>query len=151
MAHAILETQVSELLYDLSTISYPAGRVAFGYRNASDRFQTIINLLDMQGITPIVNLKRLKEAITACCTIRDTLAHNVWIRDKDGHIVIRAAKGTLETPEGKVNFQFLPAGQIVPDKSFAQAREKTIATIAEVLKLKAEAKAALQKQKPARA
>src|SRR5262249_16919598 len=61
MTHAILETKVAELLYDLAEISYAAGRVSFGYRNAFDRFKTVIELLDMHGIGPRVDVKKLKK------------------------------------------------------------------------------------------
>jgi hypothetical protein len=74
MTHAILETQISELMYDLAKIDYPAGRVSFSYRNAADRFKTIIELIEMRGIKPSIDLNKLKKQIDDCCVARDTQA-----------------------------------------------------------------------------
>src|SRR5262249_47438695 len=136
MTHAILETQVTELLYELTEISYPAGRVAFGYRNARDRFSTIITLLDMHGIEPSVNVNKLRDQIGDCCAARDTFAHNVWLRrESTGEIGIRVTKGTMETPEGKMNFQFVPHGQALPDGYFESTVAAMRSTIAVVIDL----------------
>lgn len=147
MTHAILETQVSELLYDVAEITYPAGRVAFGYRSAGDRFSVIINLLDMHGITPSIDLNELHKQIKDCCDARDTFAHNVWLKDKNGMIGIRVAKGTLETPDGKHNLKFVPAGHIPPDNYFPTAVETIKSAIAQLMSLKDEVKAKLVMRK----
>lgn len=143
MTHAILETQVSELLYVAAEISYPAGRVSFGYKNAWDNFKIIITLLDMHGITPSINLNKLKDQIKDCCDARDTFAHNVWLKDKSEKFGIRVAKGTLETPEGKHNLKFVPAPQIVTADYFPNTIEAIKSTIEQVMALKDEAKAKL--------
>lgn len=98
MTHAILETQVSELLYDVAEISYPAGRVAFGYKNAWDNFKIIITLLDMRGIAPSTDLNKLKAQIKDCCDSRDTFAHNVWLKDKSGNLGIRVRREHWKHP-----------------------------------------------------
>ena len=138
MTHAILETQVTELLYDLAQISYPAGRVSYGYRNAFDRFKTVVELLDMHGMVPRVDVKKLQKQIEQCCWNRDTFAHNVWLEDKNGVPRIRVAKGTVETPEGKHNFKFVPGIHLVPDEYFPSMVQITRSTIATVLDLKKE-------------
>lgn len=149
MTHAILETKVSELLYDLAEISYPAGRVSFGYRNAFDRFKTVIDLLDMHGITPLVDVKKLKTQIEECCFARDIFAHNVWLKDKNGALGVRLVKGTQETPEGKHNFKFMPHAHALPDKYFPEMIKTIKSTIVVVLDLKNEISAELKKRKPA--
>jgi hypothetical protein len=150
MTHAILETQVSELLYELAEISYPAGRVSFGYRNAWDRFKTVITLLDMHGIEPQVDIKKLKDQIEDCCQARDIFAHNVWLkRERTGEFLIRVTKGTFETPEGKMNFQFVPHGEAVPDGYFEGTVASIKSAIAVVLDLKNEVKTELQERKRA--
>jgi hypothetical protein len=149
MTHAILETQVAELVYDLAQISYPAGRVSFGYRNALDRFKTVVELLDMHGIAPRVDVQKLKKQIGQCCQARDAFAHNVWLKDQNGVPRIRVAKGTVETAEGKHNFKFVPGIHVVPDDYFPKMVEVIKSTIASVLDLKAAVVAELKKRKPA--
>lgn len=147
MTHAILETQVSELLYDATQIAYPAGRVAFGYKNAWDNFKIVITLIDMHGIKPSIDLNNLKDQIEDCCTARDTFAHNVWLKDKSGNMGIRIAKGTLETPEGKHNRKFIPRADAVPEGFFKNTVEAIKSTIAVVLDLKKQVKEELEKRK----
>jgi hypothetical protein len=148
MTNAILETQISELMYDLAKIDYPAGRVSFGYRNAADRFKTIIELIEMRGIKPSIDLNKLKKRIDKCCVARDIFAHNVWVKEGDKNL-IRQAKGTLETPEGKHNFKYMPHGQMVPDGYFANTVQAIKATIGNVLELKSQVIAELKSdQKP---
>ena len=57
---------------------------------------------------------------------------------------IRVAKGTMETPDGKHNFQFLPHGQHVPDEYFDATSATVKDTIKFILDLKQEVAAEFQ-------
>src|SRR5437016_2465202 len=88
-AHAILETMVSELVFDLMRVDYPAGRTAFPYSAASKQFTLARELIALRGITSSIDLVDLEDQIKDCTTARDQLAHGVWLRGKNGSLGLR--------------------------------------------------------------
>src|SRR5262249_20453619 len=103
MTHAILENKVSELVFDLAQIEYPAGRVAIVDRNAWDQFKVARELIAMHGAKPPIPLKKLERQIKDCCEVRDMLAHGIWMKGEGGSgVVIRRQRGKEETKDGKL-------------------------------------------------
>jgi hypothetical protein len=91
---AILEQQVSELLFDQINCEYPEGRVAFKYAGASKMFKTIRRLLDLHGITPTINVVALENTIRdEYEKRRDILAHGVWVQTEQGGIALASYRG----------------------------------------------------------
>jgi hypothetical protein len=144
-AHAILETALQELLFDLMKVNYPAGRVALRYQSGTERFKTIRKMLELHGLTPNLDTKELLDEVQACCDNRDQFAHGVWIRNDDGIIALRLTRGTFETPDGKADRSFLPEGLAVPDDAYAVIRENILSTVRRVSDLKREVKAFLSR------
>jgi hypothetical protein len=82
--HALLETIVSDLVFLLMKVEAPEGRTALGYRSAGEQFKLVRKLLDLRGIVIAdFNLNEMTDGIGDCCTIRDQMAHGIWVR-KDG-------------------------------------------------------------------
>jgi hypothetical protein len=145
-AHAILETALQELLFDLMKVDYPSGRVVLRYQSGTERFKTVRKMLDLRGITASMNTVALLEQIEECCDDRDQFAHGVWIRDDDGNLALRLTRGVFETPDGKADRSFRPEPQYVPDEVYSQIREKTLSTVRQVHDLRHEVKQFLARQ-----
>jgi hypothetical protein len=71
----------------------------------------------------------------------------VWLKDKNGVIGVRLAKGTLETPAGKHNLKYVPHAHALPDGYFDSTVETVKSAIAVILELKREVTAELRKRK----
>jgi hypothetical protein len=121
-AHAILETALQELLFDLMRVGYPSGRVVLRYQSGTERFKTVRKMLDLYGITASMNTVDLLNQIQECCDHRDQFAHSVWIRDGDGNIKLRLARGVFETPDGMADRSFLPETKCVTTFTLRYAR-----------------------------
>jgi hypothetical protein len=144
-AHAILEVTVSELLYDLMTIDYPLGRVGFKYMAASTMFSIIRRLLDLHGITPKLNVADLSEHIGGCCTMRDQLAHGVWVQMKIGDLGLRLSEGKYDTPFGTHDSAFIPQVARIPSDYFDNCQAVIFKCVEKVKNLQTEVKSALSR------
>ena len=127
-AHAVLENRVADLLFELMQTDQATGRVALGYRAASERFKTIKQLLFMHGIKTSVPLADLLQQIQDCCNARDQVAHGVWIASDEDRIALQLTKGIYETAEGQADRKFVPEGQYVPDNYFEETRKIILTT-----------------------
>jgi hypothetical protein len=145
-AHAILETALQELLFDLMRVDCPSGRVVLRYQSGTERFKTVRRMLDLYGITVSMNTVDLLDQIQECCDHRDQFAHSVWVRDEEGNIMLRLARGVFETPDGMADRSFLPEAKYVPDDVYSQIRENILSTIRQVHDLKHEVKRFFAKQ-----
>jgi hypothetical protein len=134
-AHAILETALQELVFDLMKVEYPAGRVALRYQAGGERFKTIRRMLDLHGITTKFDTVQLLKDIRECCDHRDQFAHGVWIRDENGIMALRLTRGVFETPEGNADRTFLPEATLIPDEAYAVIRENILSTVRRVYDL----------------
>jgi hypothetical protein len=142
--HALLETIVSDLVFILMKISAAEGRTALGYRSAGEQFKLVRKLLDLRGIALTnFNINAISDAIDDCCTIRDQMAHGIWIR-RNGFLGLRLTKGGFESEEGYRSRAITPEGTEVPPEYYEQAREIIKSTIAEVQHFTAAVKGALQ-------
>jgi hypothetical protein len=107
-AHAFLETQLFELLFELSRIDYSIGRVIFKYQSASDLFKLVRRLLILHGVSTAISFRPILKRIEQCCKTRDSFAHGVWVLNKNGSIALRLAKGEYEIPAGRADRSFVP-------------------------------------------
>jgi hypothetical protein len=142
--HALLETIVSDLVFILMKVSPAEGRTALGYRSAGEQFKLIRKLVDLRGIVvKNFSINAISDQIDDCCTIRDQMAHGIWVR-KDGILGLRLTKGGFTSEEGYRSRAITPEGLQVPLEYYEQAREIIKSTIAEVQHFTVEVKAALQ-------
>lgn len=142
--HALLENVVSDLVFLLMKVNAAEGRTAFAYRGAGEQFKLVRKLLDLRGISiQGFNLNAITDQIDDCCTMRDQLAHGIWIK-KDGVLGLRVTKGTFESAEGHRSRAITPEGMAIPAEYYEQARSIVIDTIAEVQHFTVAVKAALQ-------
>lgn len=149
-AHAFLETQVTELLFELSKIDYPIGRVTLKYQAASERFKTVKKLLVLHGFSPPdLNLKELFKQIEICCKVRDELSHGVWVKTPQDRLALRLTKGDYETEDGLADRSFIPQAVALPDTHYDQARSIILLTAQAIARLKAESVAFLEAQRAA--
>lgn len=143
--HALLETLVSELVFLLMRVEPAEGRTALGYRSAGEQFKTVRKLLDLRGIElPDFNINEIATGIEDCCTMRDQMAHGVWVRKPNGVLGLRLTKGGFESEEGYRSRAITPEGMQIPHEYYDQAREIIISTIAEVQHFTEAVKVALQ-------
>jgi hypothetical protein len=142
-AHAILEQVVSEIVFELMKVDYKTGRTAFPYRAASTQFTLVRSLLRLRKLKPKINVADLEAQIKDCCTVRDQLAHGVWIR-QSGELRLRLTEGTYNTPQGKQFRATMPEARRPPESYFDDNREVILATVKIVQKLKKEIVSALQ-------
>jgi hypothetical protein len=149
--HALLETVVSDLVYILMKITAAEGRTALGYRSAGEQFKLIRKLLDLRGIAPAdFNINAISDQIDDCCTIRDQMAHGIWVR-RNGFLGLRLTKGGFQSEEGYRSRAITPEGIAVPPEYYEQAREIIKSTIAEVQHFTVAVKAAVCTENPIRA
>jgi hypothetical protein len=141
-AHAILENNVSELVFDLMKIGSPEGRVAFEYRAASTMFALVRKLLALRGIEPNLNVADLGDQISDLCKARDQLAHGLWVK-RNGMIALRLTEGTYDTPEGRRSRAILPEGKTLPDNYFEHTRQLILDTAGIVNDLREQVRSAL--------
>jgi hypothetical protein len=140
VAHAIVEKEVSELIFDLAQIDYSIGRAAFRYQAASERFKLAKRLMVMHGIEPppplVIN--ELLEQITDCCNIRDQFAHCVWLQIPPDRIALRVTKGEFETEQGIIDRTALPQALFIPEEFdyFEEQRHVILITAAAVSNLR---------------
>lgn len=129
-AHAILENRVQELLFDLMIMAdYPAGRVAFEYRDAPVMFGIARRLIVMWGITVTCgDLHDLEEDIRSRTADRNRVAHNVWVGHESGVFVLRQSMGMTETDRGRIDHSYLPVGVRVAPEDFEAMRELSLKT-----------------------
>jgi hypothetical protein len=137
-AHAILETALQELLFDLMRVDYPSGRVVLRYQSGTERFKTVRKMLDLHGIKASMDTGDLLTQIQECCDHRDSFAHGVWIRNDDGFIALRLTRGVFETPDGMADRSFRPEARSVADEVYSQIREKILSTINQIHDLRHE-------------
>jgi len=142
-AHAILEQLVSEIVFELMSVDYKTGRTAFPYRAASTQFTLVRSLLRLRKLKPKIDVVKLEAQIKDCCTVRDQLAHGVWIRHR-GELKLRLTEGTYNTPQGKQFRATMPEARQPPEGYFDDNREVILATAKIVQKLKKEIVSALQ-------
>jgi hypothetical protein len=142
--HAMLENVVSDLIFVLLKITAAEGRTAFAYRGAGEQFKLVRKLLDLRGIVLTdFNLNGISDAVDDCCTIRDQMAHGIWVR-RDGILGLRVTKGGFESDEGYRSRAITPEGMHIPPEYYEKAREIIRSTIAEVQHFTAGVKVALQ-------
>jgi hypothetical protein len=142
--HALLETIVSDLVFVLMKVNAAEGRTALGYRSAGEQFKLVRKLLDLRGIAPTnFNINSISDAIDDCCTIRDQMAHGIWVR-RNGFLGLRLTKGGFESDEGYRSRAITPEGMEVPPEYYDQAREIIKSTIAEVQHFTVAVRTALQ-------
>jgi hypothetical protein len=142
--HALLETIVSDLVFILMKVNAAEGRTALGYRSAGEQFKLVRKLLDLRGIVIAgFNINAISDGIDDCCTMRDQMAHGIWMR-KDGILGLRLTKGGFESDEGYRSRAITPEGMRVPPEYYEQAREIIKSTVAEVQHFTVAVKSALQ-------
>lgn len=131
--HALLENTVSDLVFVLLKVDRAEGRTALGYRGASEQFKLVRKLLDLRGVVvgKEFNINAISDQIDDCCTIRDQMAHGIWIK-KDEVIGLRVTKGGFQSDEGYRSRAISPEGFQIPPDYYEQAREIIKSTVAEV-------------------
>jgi hypothetical protein len=142
-AHAILETRVQELLFDLMVVHYHAGRIAFAYRDPSVLFKTIVSLIVAWGIRPSIDAQKLAEEIGGHTRRRNELAHCIWIKLPDGSIALRLTEGNYDTADGTHSRATLPQPFVPPKNYFSSTREGILSTVQKISNLKDEVKPSL--------
>jgi|SRR6516225_4820349 len=148
-AQAILETAVTDLLFNLAEIDFSVGRVVFRYQAGSERFKTVKRLMVLHGLettlpsVPSV-VSELEQQITDCCNARDQFAHGVWIQCPDRELALRVTKGQFETDEGIIDRTFVPQAMSVPDEYYEQTRQVILTTAAAIDRLRRKLVAALK-------
>lgn len=156
-AHAILESQVFDLLCQLAQIDHPTGRVTMRYQAASERFKLIKRLLLLHGVTTTTSLNSLLTEIEDCCRLRDTFAHGVWviIPPKDimsgESIGLTLTKGEFEAEEGTVDRSFMPQISTFSYRFYEENRRLILSVIDKVADLNEEVAAALSARREASA
>jgi hypothetical protein len=143
--HALLETIVSDLVFILMKVNRAEGRTALGYRSAGEQFKLVRKLLDLRGIVikKDFSINAISDQIDDCCTIRDQMAHGIWVR-KDGILGLRLTKGGFQSEQGYRSRAITPEGLQVPLEYYEQAREIIKSTIAEVQHFTVEVQSFLQ-------
>lgn len=136
-AHAILETQITELLFELSQIKFPVGRVTFRYQAASERFKIAMKLFTLHGIRADVNLNDLRDKIIECCNARDQFAHGILVHNKrTGLSALRLTRGEYETLEGRADRSFIPQAITIDDDYYDRTRKMILKTAKVIIDLK---------------
>jgi hypothetical protein len=101
--HAILEWKLSRTIYTLLGIDPVCGRVAVREPRTTDRLDMIADLIKIKNISVSADLPAIRNALDACVSQRDALAHGLWIVDPDypNRLFLRQTAGNW-TPPGKI-------------------------------------------------
>ena len=139
-AHAVLETEVTNLLFDLAGIKYPIGRMSFRYQAASERFKLVKRLMSLHGLSAPQELpiNELLDQITDCCNARDMFSHGVWVKTKEDRLALRLTKGEFKTEEGVIDRTMLPQAMFVPSDYYEATRHVILITAQAVSRLREE-------------
>jgi hypothetical protein len=91
VSYARLEWLLRQLLYAVLGVTQTEGRIAVGEPRATDRFDRICEILAFKAMATDDDLKAIRDAIEACQTQRNQLAHathpelrEVWARSAIG-------------------------------------------------------------------
>ena len=100
--YAIIEFQLGAVLHTLLNIEPAEQRIAWSYQHPLARAKVIKSLFEWNGVD--VDMKDTINNIDELGTIRDQLAHGVWIV-KNGHIFLQTTRDytdkEIETEKGK--------------------------------------------------
>ena len=101
--HAILEWKLSRTVYTLLGIDPVCGRVTVREPRTTDRLDMIADLIKIKNISISADLPGIRNALDACISQRDALAHGLWIDDPNypNRLFLRQTAGNW-TPPGKI-------------------------------------------------
>ena len=100
--YAMLELQLSRVIYDLLKVDPKAGRLAVREPRATDRLEVIFDLADLRGLDLEHEKPIFRKAIQTCVTERDRIAHGVWVRGtKTNELMLRLTKGSWQPVKGQ--------------------------------------------------
>jgi len=104
--HAILEWKLSRTVYTLLGIDPVCGRVTIREPRTTDRLDMIADLIKIKNISVSADLPAIRNALDACVSQRDALAHGLWMVDPDypDRLFLRQTAGNW-TPPGKIGKQ----------------------------------------------
>jgi hypothetical protein len=114
VAYANLEHRLSVIIYALLGVPSAIGRLAVREPRSTDRFDLIVQLLDLREVSvDETEISDLKAAISEVAAQRDRIAHGIWIRSRNGTLHLRLTRGAwqpVEGQRGKTSRAILPEG-----------------------------------------
>jgi hypothetical protein len=114
VVYARLEWLLSQILYASLGVSQKEGRIAVGEPRATDRFERIVEILEVKAIPFKTELDPIRAAIKAGMDQRNQLAHGVWLRaPESGAYILTVTRGSwqpIKGQKGKTSRKIAPEG-----------------------------------------
>ncbi|MBI4185417.1 MAG: hypothetical protein HY521_15605 [Proteobacteria bacterium] len=116
--YALLELQLSRIIYDLLGVDQKVGRIAVREPRVKDRLEIIFDLINQKRLALTDHeMKLLRKTSEACLIGRDQLAHGTWVRNPEtGTLLLRSTKGQwqpVKGQRGKTKHAIKPEGILV--------------------------------------
>jgi len=116
-AWAMQEHELRLTVYMLLGLDPKRGRVAVRSNRSKETVEMISDLMSLSGIASnTTNLRELGKRLDEIENRRNTLAHNIWVKDKQGVLFVQSLTGSWpeKTAHGKLKRRIQPAGIPIP-------------------------------------
>jgi hypothetical protein len=147
---ALLEHELRLTVFLLLGLDNKRGRLAVRSARAKETIDLIADLMHQSKLrSKTTRLDELGKLLEELENRRNTLAHNIWLKDEDGILHIQSLTGVWPQKDGKrLKRRVLPAGIPVTEHNLADLVSATRQCIAAVLRLRSELMALLESAVP---
>jgi hypothetical protein len=140
MAHWSYQTfLLAKVTYTILGVSPKQARVAVRDPRPEDYVTMIEELMGLAGLTTSVSMKALKSGLKELKSLRDTIAHGLWLRNTETdalHIQMIAGSWQPDSKARKsVSRRVSPEGRPVTVAGLETMRQGTVVTINQTTKL----------------
>lgn len=112
-AWAVQEYELRLTVFTLLDLDPKRGRLAVRSARAKDTVEMVGDLLSLSDLaSETIKLPELAKLLDEIETRRNTLAHNIWMRDPQGRLLVQSLTGVWPSSQGKakVKRRVEPAG-----------------------------------------
>ena len=136
---ALAEFALRQVAYLLLGLGPKEGRIAVREPRVDDYLTMILDLMLVYKIKSSVKTTKLRNLLRECESIRDKLAHGIWLKHEGSKVpVIQEVKGKYPPSPGakSVKARIDPRATVVPIETLRQCTKNIEHCIAQIYKLK---------------
>lgn len=147
---ALLEHELRLTVFLLLGLDNKRGRLAVRSARAKDTAELIADLMHQSRVqSKTTRLDELAKVLDQLESRRNTLAHNIWLKDQDGVLFIQSLTGDWPQQDGKrLKRRVMPAGIPITEHNLSDLVSATRQCIAAVQRLRSELKSLLETSVP---
>jgi hypothetical protein len=147
---ALLEHELRLTVFLLLGLDNKRGRLAVRSARAKETIELIADLMHQSKVqSKTTRLDELAKILDELENRRNTLAHNIWLKDQDGVLHIQSLTGVWPQQDGRrLKRRVLPAGIPITEDNLSDLVNATRGCIKAVLRLRSELKSLLESAVP---